>query len=157
MSQDETPLRVTIGRAEVVRFPDLENVKVHARIDSGARTSAIWGSASVNKAGNLEVVFFGDSSKKYVFNDFGRQAVATSMGHIDKRYTIRIPVVIKGKRIRATFTIANRETQVYPILIGRNILRGKFIVDVKIGKTLKSAERMRIASLQSTLKKEENL
>ena len=63
-------------------------------------------------------------------------------------------VVVKGKKIRATFTIANRASQVYPVLIGRNILRGKFVVDVKKGKKLASLERQRITQLQSTLQEE---
>lgn len=145
-----------IGRAERIRFPELDEAEVHARIDSGARTSAIWGNAHVNDDGKLEVNFFGNPAIRHTFSTFGRQAVATSTGHIDKRYTVRLLVVVKGKKIRATFTIANRETQVYPVLVGRNILRGKFIVDVKLGKALKSVERTRVAKLQSTLKDGDN-
>ena len=33
----------------------------------------------------------------------------------------------------ATFTLADRSTQVYPVLIGRATLNGKFIVDVQKG------------------------
>lgn len=141
-----------IGRAEAVRFPELKQVPaVHARIDSGARTSAIWADAVVNQNGKLDVVFFGDLSTKHTFSEFGRLAVATSTGQIDKRFTVRLLIVIKGKKIRATFTLANRASQVYPVLIGRNVLRGKFIVDVKMGAALKTAEQKRIESLQSQL------
>lgn len=146
-------VKKVIGRAEIVRFPELDEMTVHARIDSGARTSAIWGDAKINSDNNLEVVFCGNNSKVYTFNEYDRLAVATSTGHIDKRFTVRLLVVIKGKKIRATFTIANRASQVYPVLIGRNVLRGKFIVDVKVGKTLKVAEKKRINSLQSELNK----
>lgn len=143
----------TIGRAEIVRFPLLGEQKVYARIDSGARTSAIWGDAAV-RDGVLEVTFFGDATQVYTFTHYGRQAVASSNGHIDKRFTIKIPVVLKGKRILATFTIANRSTQVYPVLIGRNVLRGKFIVDVKLGKTLKSQESAKIKDLKTIVEEE---
>lgn len=153
---DTVQTKKIIGSAEYIRFPELKDTKVHARVDSGARTSAIWGDASVNAAGHLEVVFFGDPSCNHTFTTYGRMAVATSTGHIDKRFTVRLLVVVKGKKIRATFTIANRASQVYPVLIGRNILRGKFIVDVKKGKKLTSLERQRIAQLQSTLQEEGN-
>lgn len=143
-----------IGRAETVRFPELDDQTVYARIDSGARTSAIWGSAVINDREELEVVFFDDKTRVYTFSSFGRQAVASSNGHIDKRYTIRILVALKGKKIRATFTIANRKTQVYPVLIGRNVLRGKFIVDVKRGKVMGGAEKDRISYLQSIVEEE---
>ena len=154
MTDKENKTVKVIGRAEIVRFPLLGDHKVHARIDSGARTSAIWGSASV-KDSVLHVFFFGDESNEYTFETFGRQAVASSNGHIDKRYTIKMPVVLKGKRIFATFTIANRSTQVYPVLIGRNVLRGKFIVDVTLGKTLSSKEQSKIKDLEKLVEEED--
>jgi hypothetical protein len=40
---------------------------------------------------------------------------------------------------------------VYPVLIGRNVLLGKFIVDVKKGKSLKEAERKRTEDLRNKL------
>lgn len=146
----------TVGRAELIRFPDLGDEKVHARIDSGARTSAIWGNARVEN-GQLIVHFFGDTSKAYTFGSFGKMAVASSNGHIDKRFTVKLLVVIKGRKVRATFTIADRKTQVYPVLVGRNVLRGKFVVDVTLGKTLKTAEKEKIAALQTLVEKEELL
>lgn len=145
-----------IGRSEIVRFPVLDEQKVHARIDSGARTSAIWGSAYVNE-GVLHVTFFGQEDNTYQFNDYGRQAVASSNGHIDKRYTIKMPVVLKGKRVLATFTIADRSSQVYPVLIGRNVLRGKFVVDVTLGKTLNVKEKEKIRALNTLIEKEREL
>ena len=151
---DTVQTKKVIGSAEYIKFPELQDTKVHGRVDSGARTSAIWGDASVNEAGHLEVAFFGDPTLCYTFTTYGRLAVATSTGHIDKRFTVRLLAVVKGKKIRATFTIANRASQVYPVLIGRNILRGKFVVDVKQGKKLKTLERQRIAQLQSTLHEE---
>ena len=34
--------KTIIGRAEKVRLPDLGNKILHARIDTGAKTSSIW-------------------------------------------------------------------------------------------------------------------
>ena len=155
MSSDSKEKK-TIGRAELVRFPELGDEAVHARIDTGARTSAIWGNANV-EGDQLVVTFFGDAAKIYRFPSYGQMVVASSNGHTDKRYTITLVVVIKGRKVKATFTIADRKTQVYPVLVGRNVLRGKFIVDVTLGKTLPQAEKERIASLQTLLEKEELL
>lgn len=85
--------------------------------------------------------FFEGDGVEHKFDAYGQQVVATSMGHIDTRYTIKTVVKLKGRRIRATFTIADRSTQVYPVLIGRNVLRGKFVVDVQFGKSLKAKEK----------------
>lgn len=136
-----------IGRAEQVRFPQLEDKIVHARIDSGARTSAIWGSAVIDDQDVLNVSFFGNYTIEHSFKDYGKQAVASSNGQVDVRFTVKLIVVIDNRRIRATFTIANRQTQVYPVLIGRNVLCGKFIVDVQKGRTLRKLEKKRISDL----------
>jgi hypothetical protein len=145
-----------IGRAEKVLFPDLSKEMVHARIDSGARTSAIWGEAQVNDDNQLVVSFFGNEDIKHVFPEYGRQVVASSNGHTEARFTVRLLVVIDNRKVRATFTIANRSTQVYPVLIGRNILRSKFIVDVNLGNVLTIAEKQRIKQLESMLEGSES-
>lgn len=143
-----------IGRAEAVSFPDLELEKVPARIDTGAKTSAVWASRVHVQGAALEVVLFDPSSSHYTgktltFSQFEPVNVASSSGHVQQRYKVRLLVKIKGKKVRAWFTLADRSSQVYPVLIGRNVLLGKFVVDVKKGKPLTTAERERSAQLQS--------
>ncbi len=147
----------TIGRAEVLSFPELGFEDVHARIDTGAKTSTIWTSDATVKDEQLHVVFFGDPSAHFtgdthIFEEFERIAVASSTGHIQKRFKVRLLVRLKGKKVRAWFTLADRSTQVYPVLIGRNVLTGKFIVDVKKGHSLKDAEQRRLESLEVLIK-----
>lgn len=148
--------KTVIGRAELIAFPEIDGIEVHARIDSGARTSAIWGSAFVEND-ELVVAFFGDSKKTYRFPSYQTIIVKSSNGAIERRYKIDLGVVINGRKIRAAFTIANRQTQVYPVLVGRNILRGKFLVDVTLGKTLTEEMKQRTASLKTLQEKEELL
>jgi hypothetical protein len=147
-----------IGRAEAVDFPELAVDSVSARIDTGAKTSAIWASQAEERNGQLEVVFFDKQSSYYsgetvIFDEFDRTVVASSTGQLQTRYKVRLLVKIKGKKVRAWFTLADRSTQVYPVLVGRNILLGKFIVDVKRGKALRHEEQKRTESLRSVLNK----
>lgn len=135
----------TIGRAEIIKFPEL-GATVHARIDSGARTSAIWVSEAKVEDGKLAVVFFGPGSpaytgQKHYFESYSRDIVTSSTGHEEKRFKIKLSIVLNKRKILASFTLANRSTQVYPVLVGRNILRGKFVVDVQLGKTLQAEEK----------------
>ena len=67
---------------------------------------------------------------------------------------VKMQIVIRGRRIMATFTLADRSTQVYPVLIGRATLNGKFIVDVQKGSPLREEEARRSESLQSDIKEE---
>jgi hypothetical protein len=143
----------TIGRAEKVAFPELELAAVPARIDTGARTSTVWGLAEVVD-GRLQVVLFGEDNdlydgRKLYFDEFEPIVVASSNGQTERRYKVRLLVRLGGRKIRAWFTLADRSTQVYPVLIGRNVLRGKFIVDVKKGDVLYDAERKRTAELRA--------
>ncbi|HSX29775.1 MAG TPA: RimK/LysX family protein [Candidatus Saccharimonadales bacterium] len=152
------PKKKIIGRVEQVIFPFIGQQPVHARIDTGAQTSAIWASVITQQDGRLGVVFFGKGHPLYdgvvhYFDDFTYGMVTSSNGQAEPRYKIRLSIKLGGKRIRARFTLADRSTQVYPVLIGRNILRGKFVVDVKQGTALKTAERIHSAALQSRLER----
>lgn len=152
------PLTI-IGRAEEVSFPGLGIGTVHARIDTGAQTSSIWASKTRTESGRLGVVFFGESHKAYTgeeiwFDDFTTTVVASSNGQTEIRYKIRATMKIAGRRIRARLTLADRSTQVYPVLVGRSALRGKFVVDVSSGSPLKAKEKARSAKLQSRIKKD---
>ncbi len=145
----------TIGRVEIIAFPELAIVEVHARIDTGARTSAVSVLRADVQDNRLNVVFFDDAQKTHTFDTYDKVAVASSNGQVDVRYKIRLLVVLGGKKIRAWFTLADRSTQVYPVLIGRNVLRGKFVVDVKEGNALPARERERAESLQTLLHDQE--
>lgn len=145
--------RIIIGRAEKVSFPEIGLGTVHARVDTGAQTSSIWVSSAKVKDGRLEVIFLGKDHPAYsgetvYFDDFAETMVASSNGYTELRYKIRTLIVVAGKKIRARLTLADRSTQVYPVLVGRNVLRGKFIVDVKQGEPLRDLEKKRSAKLQ---------
>ncbi len=152
---------VTIGRAEEVSFPELGINSLHSRIDTGAQTSAIWVSHSEVVNGRLEVVFLGNghdayTGQKFFFDEYSRTVVASSNGQTEARFKVKLLMRVAGRKIRATFTLADRSTQVYPVLVGRNVLRGKFVVDVKSGKPLRGAEKERSVKLQTSLKESEN-
>lgn len=142
-----------IGRSERIALPELGFAGIPARIDTGAGISTL-GVTSIDElsVGGITVTFFDPSrpfftGTKQRFDQFGRTEVRSSNGQSDVRYTVRTQVVIGGRKVRATFTLADRSTQLYPVLIGRNVLRGKFIVDVKLGTSL-AAEKERQQALK---------
>lgn len=150
--------RRLIGNSTRIIFPELYLADIPARVDTGARLSSVWASAE-EEDGRLKVVFFGKDSPLYTgvpvyFGSYEQLVVASSMGHTQRRYVVKLLVSIGGKKIRASFTLANRSSQVYPILIGRNVLRGKFIVDVKVGKSLRDQELTHRKHLQDSGREE---
>lgn len=135
-----------IGRVEMVKLPDLTKHTVHARVDTGATYSTIWASdISTNEQG-LSFTMFDKKSEHYTgevisVKDYQVRSVSSSMGQVESRYLIKTLVLIGGKKVLSSFTLADRSSQTYPMLIGRNILRHKFIVDVSQGKALYQKEK----------------
>lgn len=145
-----------VGRAEKVSFPELQLEAIPARIDTGAKTSSIWASEITEKDGVLQVVLFAKGSSLFTgqslqFDSFDIAVISTSTGEVQRRYKVRLLVKLQGKKVRAWFTLADRSTQVYPVLIGRNVLLGKFVVDVKKGRISKDAEAERTRELRGQL------
>jgi hypothetical protein len=152
-----------IGRAENISFPELEIADIPARIDTGARTSAVWASRiKVDNSGKLNFYLFDESSQYFVNHrittgSFSEIIVTSSMGMMERRYKVKLLVRLDNRKIRASFTLSNRSQQVYPVLIGRNVLRGKFIVDVKVGNPLTEKEKARDLALEELLKQDKEL
>jgi hypothetical protein len=124
-----------IGEIEHINFPEISSKSVIARIDTGAHSSAIWVSSIVKTNQGLEVIFFDKHTDYYdgqpiIFSEYSQTIVRSSNGIHEKRYKVKLLVVIDGRRIRAWFTLADRSKQKYAVLIGRNVLRSKFVVDV---------------------------
>jgi hypothetical protein len=153
-----TKPKTAIGRAERISFPRLGYESIPAKIDTGAMTSALWASQiNVDSAGNLSFYLFDEASpyfrkERVSTKVFSETMVTSSMGMTQRRYVVKLVVRLQGRRIKASFTLADRAKQVYPILIGRNVLRGKFIVDVKNGNPDRKKEKEHKKAVQKRLK-----
>lgn len=154
----EKPKKI-IGRADLIDFPEVGVFAVRAKVDTGAKTSALWASDVYERDGGLAFKVFDKQSPHYTgqelfFDQFERVVVASSIGQEQPRYKVAILAKIRGKKIRTNFTLADRSQQAYPVLIGRNALRGKFMVDVQSGRPDYKAERQRSDLLQRELGEE---
>lgn len=74
------------------------------------------------------------------FSEYSMRSVRSSNGYEELRYQVVINVSLAGRRVKAKVTLADRSGQIYSMLIGRNILRNKFIVHVAEGDIDKKAE-----------------
>ncbi len=59
----------------------------------------------------------------------GYRRVATSDSSTERRPLVQLEVCIAGQRVKAEFTLNDRSRMEYHMLIGRNILAGRFLVD----------------------------
>ncbi len=125
-----------IGRREFVDFPELNLNGMEAKIDTGAYTSSLHcESIDVVKENGKEVLYFSleqDQRIPHRFESFRIKRIKNSFGEMEERYVIKTPVKIGRKKILSSISLSNRDSMRYPVLIGRRILKGRFLIDVNI-------------------------
>lgn len=131
--------------------------KVPAKVDTGADSSSIWASdININSNNQLELCLFGPESpfytgKRLVFDEYKVQRVRNSTGQVTVRYRISLPMTAVGKRVKASFTLYDRSSNNFPILIGRKTLKNRFMVDVSRTET-KRPPKMDNSDIEAELK-----
>jgi len=126
-----------IGWRERIALPDLGLEGVEAKIDTGARTTAIHAShiRTFEKDGTPWVMFHpehdrldADSTLQMPVHD--RRAITNTSGIPDERIIIRTTLQIAGHALTVDVSLADRADMAFPIIIGRSALkRGRLIVD----------------------------
>jgi hypothetical protein len=131
---------------------------IPAKIDTGADSSSIWASGVARHGETLQFVLFAPGSEYYTgqiislyASDYRQTRVSSSFGHREVRYVVKLPVKILGRTIQATFTLADRSGRTYPVLLGRRLLKNKFLVDVTKGQPLLKEERKKRDALSIVL------
>ena len=124
-----------IGSTVIISIPVGGLYDLPAKVDTGADGSSIWATKIKVKDGVLEFCLLGPSSDNYSgqvvkTKDFKIVRVHNSFGHSEIRYKVTLSVLLEGHKVRARFTLANRNVKSYPALIGRRLLNRRFIVDV---------------------------
>ncbi|MCS6991594.1 MAG: RimK/LysX family protein [Chitinophagales bacterium] len=123
----------TIGRIDRVDFPELNLYDVPAKIDSGAYTSVIHGEdieAFYHEGQHLVSFRLPGLKQKITVPVHASKQVRSSFGHTDYRYTIKTTVVLFGKEYITELALTDRSAMKYPVLLGRQLLRNRFIIDV---------------------------
>lgn len=123
-----------IGRREFIDFPALEVFKVEAKIDTGAYTSSLHcENITINYENSKPILYFTleqGEVKTYRFEKFSQKKIKNSFGEMEERYVIKTLIQIGRKKIHSTISLSNRDNMRYPVLIGRRLLKGKFLIDV---------------------------
>lgn len=140
-----TPTKTVIGRVVEVDFPDAGIKKLPVKIDTGAYRSSIWATKVHENDGVLHFTLLGPSSEYYTgkeiqTSEYKIVEVENSFAHKQDRYSVFLKIEIGGKIRKSNFTLANRSTKTYPALIGRKLLKNRFIVDVSKGVPLQDEE-----------------
>ena len=125
-----------IGRREFVSFSLLGISNMEAKIDTGAYTSSLHcENIVVNYENSKPILYFTlnlGEEKSFRFEEFRLKKIKNSFGEMEERYIIKTLISIGRKKIKTTMSLSDRGNMRYPVLIGRRLLKGKFIVDVNL-------------------------
>lgn len=140
-----------IGRKEFASFPEFELKQIDVKIDTGAYTSSIHCYHIEEKNLNdKKVLFFkllDPKHKQYnnqIFSteNYRQKIIRSSTGHASKRYIIKTQIELFDQLYPIELSLSERKSMKYPVLIGRKLLNGKFIVDTsKINLTRSSKKK----------------
>ena len=129
----------TLGRKEKITLPELGLNLVWAKIDTGAYTSSLHveeireEEAEGKKVLKFQILMPNHrkfTGKTLVFDKYREKKVKNSFGQAEVRYLIETKLQLAGETFRAEFTLTDRSSMKNSILLGRKILRGRFLVDV---------------------------
>lgn len=127
-----------IGWREWVSLPGLKIPFIKAKIDTGARTSALHAFAlqPFEEAGKQKIRFdihpFQHNTEivaTCVADVIDKRLVTDSGGHQEERYVIETEMVIGDNRYNIEITLTERENMLFRMLLGRSALSRRFIVN----------------------------
>ena len=130
--------KLTIGWREWLALPELGIQAIKAKIDTGARTSALhtFGLEPFEKDGTLKVKFTvhplqrrKDIEVCCVADVVDRRRVTSSDGQSEKRYVIQTIVALGEISWPIELTLTNRKLMRFRMLLGRAAIAGRLVVD----------------------------
>lgn len=133
--------KLIIGRREHIALPDLGLNDLIAKMDTGAYTSALYCHEVREENGVLVFRLLHPSYPNYDprehrYSEYGQKKIKNSFGIIETRYTIKTLLKIGKRQIISVFSLTDRSDMRYPVLIGRKVLKNRFIIDASLVNTL---------------------
>lgn len=124
-----------LGRCDRVDLPKLGLYNVHAKVDTGAYNCSLHCSEAKVVNGVLEFIVLDEehpdyTGLKFTFKKFKQKQIRNSFGESELRFVIKTQIKIFDRLIRAEFSLSNRGNLKFPVLLGRKILRDRFLIDV---------------------------
>ena len=130
--------KVIVGSEEWCSFPILGIPTIKARVDSGAKTSALhainiapfikegesWVKFDINPIQNNVKTIIHCESKLV-----DKRIVKSSSGFREQRYVIGSELEIGGKKWAIEITLTNRDSMGFRMLLGREAMSGRVLVD----------------------------
>ena len=117
---------LVIGWREIVALPELGLPRLAAKIDTGARTSALHAShiQPFERDGAPWVRFSLRHGGAHELPVHDEREIKNTGGIPERRIIIRTPFVIAGRRWKIDVSLADRGNMQFPLIVGRSALSG---------------------------------
>ena len=130
--------KLLLGWREWLALPELGIHRIKAKIDTGARTSALhtFGVEPYEREGVLRVRFWVHPLQRVDSVEIccearvlDRRTVRDSGGHEEERYVIRTRVQVAQACWPIEVTLTDRDSMGFRMLLGRTAIRRRYLVD----------------------------
>jgi hypothetical protein len=126
-----------IGWREHLALPDLEISSIRAKVDTGAIVSSLraWNIREVERDGKLYVRFTVNPTRNRATQKrveaplSDHRNITSSSGHKESQPIISTDVTMGERTFSVNLTLTRRAGMTFPMLLGREAVRGRFVVD----------------------------
>ena len=118
------------GWKEHVRMPKLKLGPIVAKLDTGARSAALHAD-EIHVSGRRVTFIIIDEGRRRTYKAplVGQKRIKSSNGISEMRAVIRATLEVGKSVFKAEITLTDRTDMDVPMLLGRNTLKGRFLVN----------------------------
>lgn len=136
-----TKKKLMVGALEVCSLPDFEISGLHIRVDTGAATSSLHvdNIEEYNKDGELWVsfdihpdIYDVDVVARREAKVIDTRYVKSSSGERQKRHLIETRLQLNGDQWPIYISLSDRSSMTYLMLLGRQAMKNRIIVDPSV-------------------------
>jgi len=130
--------KIIIGRHEIVDLPELGMYNIHAKVDTGAETSVLHCEdfKVFEKKGHRYITCHikphleEEEILTLTFPVHRERVVKSSFGQTETRHIFITKIRMFNRLFDIKLSLRDRSSMSYPMLLGRNFINQKFLVDV---------------------------
>ncbi|MGB3271249.1 MAG: RimK/LysX family protein [Rhodanobacter sp.] len=148
---------VTLGWRERLALPALGIARLKAKLDTGARSSSLHVDTleTFRRDGEVWLRFSLHPGRRAPAvhaeaRALDRRMVTDTGGRRTERWFIRSEVELAGTRFSVDINLTDRRHMLFPLLLGRTALSGRFVVDPSLSYTQPPPRTSAAADLAST-------